>query len=561
MANAQPSLAPRPAPLFPGLCLLLAIAYLAWAPRLDSAGFSYDDLEMLQSPVVDGSQPWTAAFTQDAWHHRGDAGHWRPGAVLSLRADLALHGPIPGHFARTNVLLHHLALALAAALLRLLTLRGGLARGRSNQSLWHAGLLGLAIFAAHPALADSVAWISGRTSMGCAIGGLLGAVAIARETRRQTPRMLPIALAATIGLALALLFKEDALTFVPAYILLAARAGRRGAGFAAIGAGISVLLWIGMRFYALGAAFPPSHEAALAGHSVIYRLATGCGAFLELLRVAVMPLGYPPTWRAEAFEPRTTWAIFLACAGALLFLSLLSATLLALSKGRNRVAAGGACVALLGLVPVLQLVPLGEVAAPRFLYLPLIFAAPLIGLVLQRTLPKPALLAIPLLLASTAHERGHVYDSRLSYWQARLPFEADSPQVWNALGNAHLEAGDSQQAREFYLRSTEIDPDYSRPWAGLGMIALEADEILEAETYLMRAVEAAPRNPVAWSNAGALWLRVEAYAEAEAAYRRATKYAPGRRASWRGLVKALEAQGKAQDADTARARLRALGQK
>lgn len=560
MAPRQSFPATPRALLAPGLCLLLAIAYLAWAPRIWSAGFSYDDLEMLKSPVVDGSQPWSAAFGQDAWHHRGDAGHWRPGALLSLRADLALHGPTPLGFARTNIGLHFLALALAAALLRVLTLRGGLARGRSNRAQWRAGLLGLAIFASHPALADSVAWISGRTSMGCAIGGLLGALAIAIETRRPKPRALRIALAAGLGLALAFLFKEDALTFVPAYVLLAWRGGRRNAAWAALGAGLSVLLWIGMRYYALGAAFPPGHEAALAGHSLAYRLATGSAAFLELLRIAVMPLGYPPTWRAASFEPLTRWSIFLSAAGALLFLGLLATTLIALLKGRQRLAAGGACVALLGLVPVLQIVPLGEVAAPRFLYLPLLFGAPLIGRVLHAALAKPALLAIPLLLAIAAHERGHIYDSRLSYWEARLPFEAKTPQVWNALGNAHLEAGHLEAAQRHYLVATEIDPDYSRPWAGLGMLALEAGETLEAETYLMRAIEAGPRNPVAWSNAGALWLRVEAYAEAEAAYRRATQFAPGRAASWRGLVRALVAQDKHSAADLAREKLRELGQ-
>ena len=67
---------------------LLALCALAWSGAVLRGGFAFDDLEVIESnPVVQGSAPLLAAFERDYWHHREDAGHYRPLASLSLRAD------------------------------------------------------------------------------------------------------------------------------------------------------------------------------------------------------------------------------------------------------------------------------------------------------------------------------------------------------------------------------------------------------------------------------------------------------------------------------------------
>lgn len=546
----------------PLVVILLGLA--AWAGGTVRHGFSYDDREMLASPLITGSRPWVDAARTDAWEHRGNAGHWRPTAIWSLRADLARHGPDPAAFARTNVGLHLLVLALACLAWRALTRRGGLAAGRSREDAWRAGLFGLALFAVHPALADSVAWISGRTSMLCAAGGLAGLVGVALATA-QRPRPAAAGISAAIGLLLALGGKEDGLAFAPLYLLASVRGGRRTLASTAAGVAAGATAWLALRLDALGAFLQPQHEAPLGSAPLLERCTVGTSAFFELFRTAVLPLGYPPAWRAGALAPTGPAGYARAAAGALLFAGLAAAFSLVLVRSRRgrlecdrqssapgrsaplgTLAAAGGLGALAALVPVLQLVPLGEVAAPRFLYLPLLFAAPLIGLALCRVLPGRwiALAALPLLaFLVLCQSRADIYSSRLAYWEARLPYEPESPQVWNALGNSYLERDDRPRAQAAFERSTELDPTYSRPWTGLAILALDAGDELAAEEHLMRAVETGPQNPIAWANAGALWLRAEAYGAAAYALERSASLAPARAPTWRALARARRALG------------------
>ncbi|MCZ6596867.1 MAG: hypothetical protein O7B99_04440, partial [Planctomycetota bacterium] len=178
--------------------LCVALAVLTWAGSLFRSGFSYDDREAIfDNPVVNGSAALTEAFRRDYWHHLGDAGHYRPLATVTLRLDHALHGESAVGYHLTNVALHAAVVALGAfCLLRL----GG---GRA------APLLGLAVFAMHPALADSVAWISGRTSMVSALGGTFALAAAIRFVERPAVLGVLVGLGIFVGLG----GKEDAVIF------------------------------------------------------------------------------------------------------------------------------------------------------------------------------------------------------------------------------------------------------------------------------------------------------------------------------------------------------------
>ena len=516
---------------------------IAWAPGTRRDSFSFDDREMLESPIIQGTRSWTAAFLGDAWEHRGNAGHWRPAATLSLRRDRAAYGDGPSAFARSNLALHLFVLLLATVCWRGLCFGRHLAMGRLKIGLWRGGVLGLAIFGAHPVLADSVAWISGRTSMLSAAGGLLGLLGMRVATRGRPRAGLAFA-ASAAGLSLALMGKEDGLAFAPAYLLLAVFGGRRLLAASAAGILFTCVSWVLLRQEVLGTPFQPLAHSPLAGHDLGQRLRIGCSAAFELLRICAWPTGYPPAWRATAFLPNSTDGLAPSIAGAALLAGLGAVVIWGLgTRGQTRLPLGSAAIALCALIPVLQIVPLGEVAAPRFLYLPLLFAAPLLGYGLRQIIRGRGawLVLLPLVIAS--QQRSQIYASRLAYWEARLPSEADQPQAWNALGNAYLELGERDQARSAFEQATAIDPDYSRPWTGLAILALETGALLEAEEHLMRALATGPSNPIAWSNAGALWLRTEAWEAADQAYTKATVLAPGRAAAWRGLARAKRAQG------------------
>jgi hypothetical protein len=237
-----------PRPL--GALSVVLLAVVAWSGSLLRGGFAFDDAELLASPVVTGALPAREAFAHDYWFHRGAVGLYRPVAALSLRVDRALFDARPLGYHATNVLLHALVVALAA----LLATR---VRGASG-----ATLLGVGLFAVHPALADAVAWIAGRTSLLSALGGLAGLACFdrlwpERADGSTAPRALAAAGAGAAGLLFGLLAKEDALVFAPALLLLGASRGRRAALAALGAAGLALLAYAWLRVSALGPTVAP----------------------------------------------------------------------------------------------------------------------------------------------------------------------------------------------------------------------------------------------------------------------------------------------------------------
>ena len=552
-----------------GLGALVTLTLLLWGVVAlpQDAGPAYDDREaVVGNPVVEGALPARAAFARDYWHHLEDAGHYRPLATLLLRVDRAASGGPPAapdwvRFRRTNVALHGLVVALLGAAL----IRFGARRGLPVP--W----VGLAVLALHPACADVVAWISGRTSLVSALGassGLLGVTFLRRGSRRLALASGAVAFAAC---TIALLGKEDGVVLVAVLPAAAwACAGARAAAGAAAGGALSLAAVSALRLMALGSALPASPSAPLAGLPLTERVTLGLAAWEQgLARLLTAWSPWPPSTHLADLEaspgPGFRAGLLLAALG-------LGAVAIAVRGRRSGGAADGgdrrlaraglwglaaACVAS---APLLQLVPAGELFAPRFLYQPLLLGvfgvAALVELPLGllRSARARALARAGLVLACAAlvPRAADAYRDRQSYWEAHLPAHAEDPRVWNDLGNAARERGDGAAAREAFERAVELDPTYSRPRTNLGTLALEAGDLIEAELHLVAAVQAGPRNPVARANLGNLLLRAGEHEAAAAEYRMAVGLAPGRSAYHRGLGRALAGAG---DVEGARAAL------
>lgn len=519
--------------------LLTLVVLFAWSGAVARGGLAYDDREVLEgNPAVEGSVGWTEVLLRDYWDHLpgGAAGHYRPLATATLRLDHAAHGARPWALHATNVLLHLGVVLAAAALFRL--------RGR------RLPLVGLAVFAAHPALADSVAWISGRTSMVSALGGLAGGLVVARCARRgEAPggklgTELCTALGAALAVLLATLGKEDGIVFGVLAVALALERGRRPALAAIGGAVLGLVAYLGLRAAALGNAWPGSPHAPLDGVSLLERLRIAGGAGLEALRVALLPVHYPPAW--ELADLADTGALAALLAWTLLALALVAG----LARPRCDALAGLALAAV-AVLPVSQLVPSGELLAPRFLYLPLLFAAPAVHALWRetgaRTTPVVLVLAACVALAWT---RAGVYASRASYWEARATWR-ETPRTFNALGNARLEQGDVEGAAEAWRAALELDPGYSRPWVNLATLAMRREDWERAEELLATALRANPENPVAWGNLGRVRRERGRQEQAARAYERAIELSPRAAVFWRGLTRARRDAGDAEGARAA----------
>jgi len=510
--------------------LPLALGLLAWLPTLWTAGWALDDRELIfGNPVIDGSAPWWTAFERAYFDHLGAAGQWRPLSSLSLRASHAIWNEQVAGYHLGNLALHLAVIALAGAILR----------KRLESRAW---LFGLCVFAAHPALADVVAWISGRTS---SLGALCGLAGVLVVVRARWP--LGVALGSALSVGGALLAKEDGLLFAPLCLWLASGQGRARFASAFAGTTTAVLAIGGARWLALGAFIPSAGSPALGSADLATRLTIGGHEWIEALRISALPIDYPPQYRAAFLLARTDPLPdgLVATLGWALALLLPLATWL-FRRQLERAALLSAVLAPLALLPVVQLVPLGEVFAPRFLYLPLLFAVPIIG-ALHATLPRIgqriAWACVPLVLVPLAWQRSTVYASRGAWRIEMLEHMPKDAASWNDLGLAHEESGRLLEARAALTKATQLDPTYSRAWTNLGRLALAEGDEARALAHFERAAAMGPNNPIAHANLGMLRLRRGDSQGSEAAYRRATAVAPGMVSAWRGLARARHAQG------------------
>lgn len=544
------------------LLVPLLAGLLAWLPSLARSGWSVDDLELVRgNPVIEGDAPLAAAFERDYFAHRGGTGWWRPIASLSLRLDHALWGERAAGYHWTNVLLHALCCLVATLLAAELL---------AEKARAPLPILGLSIFAAHPVLADSVAWISGRTSMLGALPVLAAALATARAARRGAGP-LPLGALAALGLWFAAAGKEEGLALAPLLWLAAQRGGRRAAAAALAGTLVATLCWLLARRLALGEALPQAAGADLFGRGLAERLAWGGAAVVEGLRLLALPLPHPPEYTPRLLASRLA-PLPLPAAAVLGWLAMLCALLGAAAAlgGRSapltargwRPAALAAGLAALAWLPTLQILPAGEVFAPRFLYLPLLLAAPAVDAVLRRLAPpRGARLlagALVLALAGTSIARAGVYASRASHRLALLAHDPESAPAWNDLGLAREEAGDLAGARAAWRRAIELDPHYSKPLSNLGRIALGRREIERATALLEEAVRRGPRNPIAHLNLAGAYLAGERLEDARRLYERTLALAPDLGPAWRGLAAARRALGDLAGARAALERALAL---
>ncbi|HTF91015.1 MAG TPA: tetratricopeptide repeat protein [Planctomycetota bacterium] len=521
--------------------VLVALSLLAWLPSAVGGGFSFDDREAIEgNPVVEGGLPWTAAFQQDYWEHRGAAGHFRPLASLSLRFDRAAWGEQGAGFHATNVILHALVVFAAAMLARRWF-------GRERSWPW----VGLALFAVHPVLADSVAWISGRSSMLAALPGLCAALFIARsDASESAPRGKWFGLFALgfVGTGLASLGKEDGLLWIFALPCLAARRGRSAVVATAMGCVCGALAMFALRGEALGSIGINAPNAPLAAAAIEDRLLVGGRVFLEALRLAVWPASYAPSYSGDpVFSVAAMRAApWLGILGLVAWVAMLGVAIVSARRSRG-IASVSACLALIAWIPFLGIVPAGEIFAPRFLYLPLLFAIPLVhaGAVLAfgRRATLVAGLAVLLALAA-AWSRGRVYSSRGAFRHAVLTQRPDDVPSWNDLGLFHEENGDLARARESWLHATTLDPHYSRAWSNLGRVELGLGHPEAALALLERAVQEGPKNAIAHLNLGSARMAVRDWVRAEENYRAAIRLAPGLAPAREGLARSLKAQGR-----------------
>ncbi len=501
-------------PLF-GLLLVVLLTYGFFLGN----PFVFDDgLVIADNLFIRSMSHAKDLFTSSYFSGSGELSY-RPWVTFTYMIDYALFGLAHWGYHAHNVLAH---LAVMAAFLWLLE---GL--GILGWSAWVATFL----IALHPVAVESVICPSNREELYCALFLLLSLGFLMRK------RLLPWA-CALFGLAL--LSKETAvaLPLLWAGALFAQwRASRVRAtqGLSAAGALCATLsLYFVVRFMLL---YNPLetvlHYRGGSLASSLFAHARGWPRMLHLfLDPANLNLDFAFS-HGSAWEPAA-----IAASGALVLALLYGAWLV------SRVAP---CMALglfwivVTFLPVAGFIPIANVFAERFLYLPLLgfgIIVAALGDFFRKQVGVPTVVAAAMCIACLGWmtwDRAAVWRDPELLWADAVEKNPSSPRAHNNLGTVFFAKGMLESARREFQTVTELDPGMINGWANLADYYEAKGDFEKAEDCYRTALMINENEPLIHQAYADVLCKTKAYPEAEKEYCAALRLRPHYAEAWNNL--------------------------
>lgn len=501
---------------------VFAVAWLLYANTLGN-DFVWDDrtlvVENTDLRTLDG-ETIERLLTTHYWDMTGKAGGlYRPLSALSFYLDYQLYGKNPQGYHAANATLNASVCVLVFLLVYLLFANVELAVVTSL------------LFASLPLHTENVAWIAGRTDLIATFYMLLSLLAYAWWRARGA--WMGFVLAA-LAFILALLAKEFALVLPPLIVVLE------------IGSFAPLKRWRGgldrkrwatvvVTFFGLSACYFAARKAVL-GHSVqsFEPFATG---FVETLALStsifahyVYKLVFPFVLNAEWEAPTPTGLLNVHSLAGIAMLAVIAYAIRRYHRHGEVVLA--IAVFVIGIAPVLNLFPVTEVSAERFLYFPSLGFCLLVALGLtyalkrRRNLAVAAAVVLVVAYGARTVARNADWRDETTLFAKTVADAADNARAHLNLGNVHYRAGRHRQALAEYERALAIDPEYARAWSSSAGAYKALGELDGAFRCMERALEIEPTNANFHNSVGVLHIQRRRLDLAVAAFRLALQYQP-----------------------------------
>lgn len=505
IAPAQTASARSVSPwLAAGLVFLLTV--VAYLPALQ-CGFIWDDDDY----VTENLTLRDLNGLKRIWFELGAVPQYYPLVHTTFWLEYRLWGLNPVGYHAVNILLHGLAAVLLGLVLRRLELRAA----------WFAA----ALFAVHPVMVESVAWITERKNVLSAVFYFAAALAyLTWRERRRPGHERPAAPASAwrfywlaLGLFACAMLSKTVTCSLPAALLLVAwwREGRLRwrevvplIPFFAVGVSLGLLTaWLEKhQVGALGSdwALTFAQRVLIAGRALWFYAS-------KLLWPSNLTFIYP------------RWEIHPALWWQWLFPTAALGVGIALWAWRRRIGRGPLTAVLFfggTLFPALgffNVYPMRfSFVADHFQYLASVGLLALAAEAARRGTDallrgrvrspwgRVALTApVLVLLAGLTWRQCGVYRDLETLWRDTL---RKNPACWmahNNLGHLLAARGDTDQAEAHYRKALELKPDYEEALNNLGHVFFVRDRLDEAIEYFRRALAREPNHPLALCNLGA----------------------------------------------------------
>lgn len=467
--------------------------------------------------------------------------YYRPLVTITLMLDAQLSGTKPFAYHLTNLVLH----VVVVALILLVLLRLGL-------SLWLAtGAAGL--FAVHPALIETVAWIPGRCDSLLAVFGLAGLLCLFRWLECGRTRWL----LAHAGLLLCALLAKEAAVVFPAISLmcLAVDDERRNAlkrprlwAAWVVPLVIWFVLWRGV-------------AAEMAEPSLVSRLR----ALIENLPVVLMHLGkivFPYRLAVLAYSPDTPWI-----PGAVALAGFVAAAIWVKGTSRRLLLLGGGWFLLF----VLPSLPVSDyLILENRLYLPAIGILIAVAAIVAHVVANGLSRRIQVLLGAVASLGGIVFIALGWSYSGnfrnpdRFTRQAVMTSPHSALAQLNrgtaLHAAEQFSAAEVHYRAAlRLNANQAVANNNLGLLMMRRGLLAEAERLYRQEIEINPNYDIAHYNLGLVLQRTGRQEQAVLSWRRAAQINPNNADALGHLYGYYFARGNVGEATNYRRQLERLG--
>lgn len=438
-------------------------------------------------------------FRQSYWDNLHLAGLYRPVGLSLLALQRRIFGDWTVGYHIVSLCTH---VACSLLVLRLLLHLMG------KRTAWVAA----ALFACHPIHAEAVLPVYGQLDLFATAFVLLAINGYVVDT--QSVWCVPRRLALVVLFALGLGCKESAAVLPPiAMLVRGLYLCRQQPGRRRWLGGDDWLLWgtlavfLCMRWRVIGTVvLPPQAEVAL-GYPFALRLKLVLVGLAHAIRLSIIPWGQTIHYghlRDVVFGYPVNEGLWI--------LSALAAVIWAWTKVDRRVLVFGGGWFLIGLSPVLNIIPIGAVVAERFFYLPSVGVVAFLGHIVDQAWqvagPKrmvaTATLVVVLCMGFLLSVRVcHQWRSRESLWCSTIRDHPRSPQAHTALGLVLLDRYKQRpdqiellsQAQAAFRACLDLNPRSPRALHGLGLIEIAQDNYTQAARYLCQATVLRPHDP------------------------------------------------------------------
>jgi len=569
--DSRPTPDKNPSRGFPVWPLIAAaVTTLVYLTALGNGFINWDDGAF----VYDNPNIRTIDLTTLWWAFTSiNVANWHPLTMLSFMADYAVWGLNPLGYHLTNIFIHavntFISGLLAAALVRT-ALAARVKRGERVENVERkaaaAGLVTALLFGIHPLHVESVAWISERKDLLCALfymGAMLAYMKYAGAEASKALRWY----AATLLLFVLGLMSKPMIVSLPAVLLILdfyplERLESR--------AGIKRALLEKAPFILLSAAsalstvfFQKTHGAVVSteAYPLALRVFTAIRGYIFYLYKTLAPVGLAP------YYPRPTAIDFFTIefAGSLAAFIAISA-FCALTFKKQKLFTAAWLFYLVTLLPVIGLVQVGgQAAADRYAYIPGLAPFLLIGCAAACLSGKRALAAavtaiVTASLAILSINQISIWKDPVTFWSHEISLYPSSvPIAYINRAMAYEDSGRLGLALADYTSAIELNRNYPGNYNNRGGLLNTMGRHAEAKVDLTRAIELNPRFAEAYYNRGVANRHLGMYEEAIADFGKATEINPRLAVAFYNLASVYSLVGEHGLAEIAEKRAALLG--